>query len=313
MTENYRDANMDSAVMVQSVRSVRLSAPGRGEELQLRVTSPLQGTDLPCIVFSHGFGSSMDAYAPLAEHWAANGFVVIQPTFLDSRRVALREDDPRYKSIWRIRVEDLRVTLDSLQTVVELVPGLKGRVDQSNVAAAGHSFGGQTTSMLLGARMIADGGPGLDLADDRIKAGVLLASGGKGGADLSDLGQKITPYLNSGFDHMTKPALVVVGDEDKSPLTNRGPGWFRDPYDLSPGQKSLLTLCGGEHMLGGISGYGAAETTDENPARVSLVQKMTTAYLKRELLGDEKIWHSACLELSNDEEALGKIENKNDK
>jgi dienelactone hydrolase len=311
MAENYRDANMDSAVMVQSVRSLRLSAPARGEDLQLRVTAPVEGTDLPCIVFSHGYGSSMDGYAPLAEYWAANGFVVIQPTFLDSRRVALREDDPNYKSIWRIRVDDLRTTLDNIQTVENSVPGLKGRVNRSNVAAAGHSFGGQTTSMLLGARMIADGGPGVDLSDDRIKAGVLLASGGKGGPDLSDLGRQMTPYLNSGFDHMSKPALVVVGDKDGSPLTNRGPGWFRDPYDFSPGQKSLLTLYGGEHMLGGISGYAVAETTDENPARVSLVQKMTTAYLKRELHGDEKLWHWACLELSHDEKALGTVESKN--
>jgi predicted dienelactone hydrolase len=31
-------------------------------------------------VFSHGFGSSLDGYGPLADFWAAHGFVVIQPS-----------------------------------------------------------------------------------------------------------------------------------------------------------------------------------------------------------------------------------------
>ena len=41
--------------------------------------------------------------------------------------------------------------------------------------------------------------------------------------------------------------------------------WHADPYFLSPGPKSLLTLFGAEHGLSGISGYDVAETTDENP------------------------------------------------
>lgn len=37
--------------------------------------------------------------------------------------------------------------------------------------------------------------------------------------------------------------------------------------EVRPGCKSLLTLFGAEHSLGRIYGYGAAATTDENPAR----------------------------------------------
>lgn len=51
----------------------------------------------------------------------------------------------------------------------------------------------------------------------------------------------------------------------------KGPDWFIDPYFLSPGSKSLLTLFGAEHILGGISGYNVAETTDKNPERVALL------------------------------------------
>jgi hypothetical protein len=75
------------------------------------------------------------------------------------------------------------------------------------------------------------------------------------------------------FSKMSTPALVVAGDKDTSShLTARGAGWHADPYFLFPGPKSLLTLFGAEHGLGGVAGYDAAETTDENPERVAAVQ-----------------------------------------
>src|SRR6187401_3360704 len=110
-------------IPVISVRPVVLPAPGRGEDLQLRVSAPAAGTGLPVIVFSHGFGESMDGYAPLAGYWAANGFVVVQPTHLDSRSLNVTPDDARYPEIWRFRVEDLSRTLDHLDAVEAAVPG----------------------------------------------------------------------------------------------------------------------------------------------------------------------------------------------
>lgn len=74
--------------------------------------------------------------------------------------------------------------------------------------------------------------------------------------------------------------------DDELPLSVRGPDWTTDPYFLSPGAKSLLTLFGAEHSLGGIGGYAISETTDENPERVALVQRLTWAYL-RDALGIE--------------------------
>lgn len=149
-------------------------APERGEDLQVRVSAPAAGHDLPIIVFSHGFGSSMDGYA-------AHGFVVIQPTHLDSRTLNLPPEDSRTPLIWRIRVDDLKPILDQLDLIENAVPGLSERLDRSRIAAAGHSWGGQTVSTLLGARVLdADGKPGEDLSDPRIKAGLLLAMTGKG-------------------------------------------------------------------------------------------------------------------------------------
>ncbi len=109
---------------------------------------------------------------------------------------------------------------------------------------------------------------------------------------------------------MTTPTLVVVGDKDNEPqLTSRGSDYFADPYFLSPGPKSLLTLSGGEHMLGGITGYDAVETTDENPERVATIQRLTLAYLQSTLYAGDPAWFEACAAFAALKE-LGHIENK---
>ncbi len=296
---------------VVSVRPVALPAPGRGEDLQVRVSAPATGRELPIIVFSHGFGESLDGYAPLVDFWAARGFVVIQPTHLDSRTLSLAPDDPRTPQIWRFRVEDLRRILDQLDRIEAAVPGLGGRLDRSRIAVAGHSWGGQTASTLLGARVLdSDGVPGEDLSDSRITAGVLLSTTGKGGADLSPFAAEHFPFMSPGFADMTTPALVIAGDRDQSALSARGPDWFTDPYFLSPSPKSLLTLFGAEHSLGGISGYTVTQTTDESPERVALIQRLTWAYLRSALYPADPSWPAASAELTESADPLGRIESK---
>lgn len=204
--------NVSAPTPVVSVKPVMLSAPDRGEDLQVRVSAPAIGSELPIIVFSHGYGWSLDGYGPLADFWAAHGFVVIQPTHLDSRTLNLPPDDPRTPRIWRFRVEDLKRILDQLDLIEASVPGLSGRLDRSRIAAAGHSWGGQTVSMLLGARVLDNHGePGEDMSDSRIKAGVLLATTGKGGADLSPFAAEHFPFMNPSFADMSTPTLVVAG------------------------------------------------------------------------------------------------------
>ena len=258
-----------------SVKPITLPAPERGTDLQVRVSAPVSGTALPVIVFSHGFGQSLDAYAPLADHWAANGFVVVQPTHLDSRTLGLPADDPRTPGIWRIRIADLVRVLDELGTLEAAVPGLTGRVDRDRITVAGHSWGAQTASALLGSRALGE-----DFTDPRATNGVLLALTGTGGADLSPFAAEHFPFMTPDFTGMRAPALIVAGDHDQSALTVRGPDWFTDAYHLGPAPKSLLTLFDAEHSLGGIVGFHHTETTDESPERVALVQRLSTAYLR---------------------------------
>ncbi|MDF5754265.1 alpha/beta fold hydrolase [Spongiactinospora sp. TRM90649] len=294
------------ATPIISAKPVVLPAPGRGENLRVRVSAPADGHDLPIIVFSHGFGWSMDGYGPLVDHWAAHGFVVIQPTHLDSRTLNLPPDDPRTPLIWRFRVEDMKRVLDHLDLIEAAVPGLSGRLDRTRIAVAGHSWGAQTASMLLGARVL--GPTAEDMSDSRITAGVLLAIPGQGGADLTPFAAEHFPFMNPDFAHMTTPALVVAGDRDQSLLSVRGPDWFTDPYLLSPGAKSLLTLFAAEHSLGGIPGYHVAETTDENPERVALIQRLTTAYLRNAFDPEDSGWQAARAALLESTDPLGRVE-----
>jgi dienelactone hydrolase len=308
---------------VISVSPISLPAPGRDADLQVRVSAPITGSQLPIIILAHGFGSSLDGYAPLAHFWAAHGFVVIQPTFLDSRTLhpnpkASHQEavqsylaDPRKLRMWRYRVQDLKHLLDQLDVLEAAVPGLSGRLDRSRIAAAGHSFGAQTAGVLLGARVLeGDARRSEDLSDPRIKAGVLLSAAGRGGESLSPFAVEHFPHLNQQYADLKTPTLVVAGDADTSPLTVRGPDWFTDVYTLSPGANCLVTLFGGEHMLGGISGYLVTETTDENPERVAVVQRLTWAYLRSALYPGDPAWPAACAALQQGLQTVGWVDCK---
>lgn len=271
---------------VFTVSPVVLEVPGRPVDLRLKVSAPTEGDELPIVLLSHGQGysnhlSSLNGYAPVANHLAEQGFAVLQPTHLSSRSLALPQDTPGAPLFWRERAEDMTHVLDRLDEVEKAVPQLRNRLDRTRIAVVGHSMGGHTASLLLGMRT-----EGVSLRDDRIGAGVLLGSTGRG-EGLTDLVLERYPFMTTtDFSEMTTPALVVAGDGDGSEhLSANGPAWHEDPYHLSPGPKDLVVLFGAEHGFGGVSGYDVAETTDESPERVAEVLRLITAYLRGQLLG----------------------------
>ncbi|MGV9519553.1 alpha/beta hydrolase family protein [Streptomyces griseus] len=310
------------AAPVLSVAPVTLPAPDRAVDLQIRVSVPLTALTgegrLPVILLSHGQGfsnnlSSLNGYAPLVSFWAAHGFAVIQPTHLSSTTLKLPADTPGAPMHWRSRAEDISRLIDRLDEIEAAVPGLTGRLDRDRIAVAGHSMGGHTAGLLLGARLTdPDDGTEVDLADSRIGAGVLLAGPGRGGDALVPAMAEMLPFLTTAdFSRMATPTLVVNGEKDGSThLTVRGPAWHTDPYTLSPGPKTLLTLFDAEHGLGGISGYDVAETTDESPARVAALARLSWAYLRSRLYADDAAWQAAREALASGPDAFGRVESK---
>lgn len=309
-----------SPTAVLSYSPVVLPVPGRPVDLQVRVSFPATGTArLPVILLSHGHGgsnhlSSLNGYAPLANLWAAAGFAVLQPTHLSSRTLSRQlADTPGAPLFWRSRAEDMSHLLDLLGRIENAVPQLAGRLDHDRIAVAGHSMGGHTAALLLGARTTEPGtGEVVDLREPRIKAGVLLAAPGRGGEVLTGPMAHLVSFLDTlDFSTMTTPALVVAGDrDDPRHFTDLGPDWHTDPYHLAPAPKTLLTLFGAEHLLGGVSGYDAAETTDENPDRVTALAHLTAAYLRSRFTPADNAWPTVSATLTTGPHAVGHTTSK---
>jgi pimeloyl-ACP methyl ester carboxylesterase len=292
-----------TATPVVSAAPVELAAPGRERPLHVRVSAPAVGDELPIVLFSHGNGWNRDGYAPLTQFWAAHGFVVVQPTHLDSRRYGFGFDHPVFPSIWTERIADLVRILDQLDTIEDAVPGLRGRMDRSRIAVAGHSWGGQTAQALLGARIVDEQGRvGDDMSDPRVRAGILLAATGLAGDQLHPFARERFPFMRPSFRELTTPTLVVAGDRDQSRMSSRGPDWFTDAYRHSPGATDLLVLRGGEHSLGGIVGDDVAETTDADPRRVDVIRHASVSFLRSALGLEDDAWPAARAALRADGE-----------
>lgn len=306
--QNFRAGGEPATVV--SIAPIILPSPDRGADVHLRISGPLVGDALPIIVFSHGNGQSLHAYGPLTNYWAAHGFAVIQPTHLDSRMLGVAPDDPRRAEFWLFREEDLVAILDELDDIECQAPMFRGRLDRTRIAVAGHSWGGQTATTLLGAtHPDPRDGSMVDRKDPRVKAGVLLAAPGSG-ASLTDQAARTFPFMYPDFSTMTPPVLVIVGDRDIGRLSTLGAGWWREVYDLSPSPKALFTAFGGEHALGGIPDYEARETTDERPQRVDAIQRLSTAFLKSALYPEDEAWLEAVAALSEEGAPEGSIEVK---
>ena len=258
---------------------ILLPMPGR-QPLELRLTAPAAGGDLPIVILSHGFGPSnyipsKEGYAPLAQFWAERGVAVIQPTHASSRVGGLDPDLPNGPFFWRERVEEIRAILDQLAEVERQAPAVARRLDHDRIAVAGHSFGGFTCGLLLGASL-----QGEDFSDPRIRGGILLAAPGRGGADLTPENAERFPFFDVDFSGIGTPTLVVCGADDDPHFTPRGPEWHADPFHDAPGADALLTINGVGHGLGGIAGWDARETEAEDPDALEATRRLTLAWLR---------------------------------
>lgn len=302
--------------LFMSVSPIVFSVPGRQTEMQIKVSAPITGVDLPVILLSHGHGqstylSSLRGYNPLAEFYAAHGFVVIQPTHQDSKALGLDPNGPEGPLFWRSRALDMQFILDNLAEIAAAVPGLAGRIDADRIGAVGHSMGAHTVAMLAGMRVTDPvDGKEWNLTDPRVKARILLAPPGNG-SDLAAFASEHYAVLrNTSFADMATPALVVAGDLDYTANFSERKDWRADAYTHSPGPKTLLTMFGAKHALGGVSGYDVAETQDQDSERLGVVQRLTWAYLRTALYPNDPSWSKASAAFASRANPQGKMDFK---
>ncbi len=301
---------------IVSFSPVMFDVPGRIATLEMRVVAPAKGDKLPVILFSHGHGASnfiasMRGYGPLVDFYAAHGFVVIIPTHQSSKTLSLDPNGPEGALFWRSRATDMHFILDHLDEIEAAVPGLAGRIDNSRIAAVGHSLGGHTVAMLAGMRVKdSKTSEDVDLSEPRITSAIMFSPPGDGADAAPAIAERFPELVSNDFSHMTMPSLVITGDQDINPDFSERPDWRADAYRLSPGPKSLLFLYGAGHIFGGISGYDAKETTDESPERVAAVQRITWAYLRATLFTGDDAWNIIARELETVEHPAGRLESK---
>ena len=80
--------------------------------------------------------------------------------------------------------------------------------------------------------------------------------------------------------------------------------------ERAPQGQRDLTVFGAEHGLGGVAGYDAAETTDEDPERVTAIAGLSLAYLRTALYPGDSAWQAACDALTSSKDPFGRVESR---
>lgn len=207
-------------------------------------TAQAQGP-VPLVVFSHGIGGSREGYTYLGKHWAANGIASMHLQHVGSDRTLWRGNpltlvsrlqDAASESEAMDRARDLHFALDQL-----LADPVAQRVDASRIAAAGHSYGANTTLLVAGARVTRDG-KALDFSDPRIRAAVILSAPPfYGEADTAGILQNV---------HI--PTLHITAQDDDI----RIPGYYSGVNDrravfaaTGSADKTLVVFKAGSHSM----------------------------------------------------------------
>ena len=195
-------------------------SPTRSTSMMVWKPATVRGVAL----FSTGHGSAPENYGQLADLLTANGFAVLAPLHVDSRRHPDRAKFGMMNGFFE-RFADLRAASAYADTQFPGVPTI----------AVGHSFG-SLIALCLGGALPYIG----KLRNPAVKAVLCFSTPGK----IPNLVQP-TAYAT-----LDVPTLLVTGTKDVVP------GWATDPADhLYPiesapaGDKFALVVTGADHDL----------------------------------------------------------------
>lgn len=269
----------DGTYRVQEASQIGLTDQRRGKQLPLYIAYPDAKGPFPVIIFSHGTGGSGERKAPFAQFWASHGYVVINPTHADSfggqgenpqqnrrggfgggggfgrggfgggggmgmlGRIRRINDDP---NTWINRAQDISLVIDSLGSLENQIPELRGKIDPARIGVGGHSLGAYTAQLIAGARVNIPGRGSTSFADNRVQAVLMLSGQGSGQQGLTD----------NSWSGIRLPLMVITGSLDRG-ITGQDAQQKLDAFKLSaPGNKYGLIIEGANHAALGGPGEG---------------------------------------------------------
>jgi dienelactone hydrolase len=256
---------------------------GRKREVLAKMYLPQQPQGpVPLVVFSHGIGGSREGYTYIGKYLAANGIAVLHLQHSGSDRnlwfgnpllMVSRLQNAAKESEAIDRAKDVSFALD--QVLAD--PALAQRIDHSRIAAAGHSYGANTTLLVSGARVQREG-KALDFTDGRIKASVIISAPpfyGEGDPQ-SILGGIAIPTLH----------ITATGDDIKIPGYYSGVQDRVAVYDAIGAQRATKALAvfkdGSHSMFTDRLGTGGSEL---NPKVKIATRELTLAFLQARFAG----------------------------
>lgn len=273
----------------------------------------------PLVILSHGFMLSPAWYHTLAEQVASYGFIVLAPDHPEAF-------DPTFSSMWQTLIDRpaaVTQTLDYAEALTAPGGELAGLIDMDHVAVVGHSYGGYTALAAAGAQydMAAYKERCAALAQDDPLAFFCMpivpneaAMAERAGLDGVPAGlwpsfgdERVTAIIpmagdsylfdEAGLAQITVPMLAITGGAD----TGTPVDWGAQPaYEYAAsGEKGLIVLEGGEHMLFTTAcenlpwisehpyyEYFCTDPTWEKGAALDLIHYYSTAFLMTTLKGD---------------------------
>jgi len=277
------------------VESLTLSFEAQDKDLLIQVSYPQdQSEPAPLIVFSHGALCSKNTYSSIVNHWVSHGYVVIEPTHIDSGTLG----ETKFMDLGWIadtRPGDMSFILDSLDDIEAAIPELAGKIDRSRIAASGHSMGAATAQRATGLDTRSAKGSVDSLTDDRFDIALLLSAPGK-----------MSNIPDNSWDEYEIPMMMSTGTKDIT-MTNKnrpeGWAWRLGSFELTPrGDKYVLITQDMDHFLGGHICRPEGDKGPDDEA-LAIVGGATTAfldaYLKEDVAAKRFIKSNAVNELSN--------------
>ncbi len=226
----------------------RITLAGRDHELSLRIYKPCAQGPLPVILFSHGVVAKREDYGPLGRFWASHGYLSIHPQHRDPMELTPKPSSFRRRfnealkapEMWRRRIGDLQLVLDSLHSRSSGSLGDLFHVETGRIGGAGHSSGADLMQLLAGAQAILPPPYGrLDVSDPRLKAALLLSPRGR---------DWMAPSRRC-WRHADRPMMSMTGSHDLRARRRGGPSWQLEPIRFSPpGGKYGVNIDGANHL-----------------------------------------------------------------